>query len=309
MYETIIIGAGIGGISAGIYAARKRMNYLIISKTIGGQMYESGEILNYPGIVKTGGAEFAETFSKQIEFNQLKINEETVTSVKRLESGDWKVKTDKISYETKTVIITSGSVPRKLNVLGEERLAKKGITYCSVCDGPLFINKDVAIIGGGNSALEAADFMSRIAKKIYLITMNLEMKGHEYLLERITNLKNVEVIPNAVTKEIIGKQFVTGVKYEQNNKKRKIEVQAVIVEIGRIRNTDFVKDIVDLDEHKHIKVDRWARCFIHGRPDDTIYAVGDCSDVHEYQYVISAGMGVTALLKAARYLAKRRESK
>ncbi len=306
IYETIIVGAGIGGISAGIYAARKRMEYLIVSDEIGGQMYESGEILNYPGVVKATGAEFAETFSKQMEFNNLKVREERVVSLKKLENKNWEVATDKSSYETKTVIIASGSHPRKLNVPGEERLARKGVTYCAVCDGPLFAGKDVAIVGGGNSALEAADFMSRIAGRIYLITVNPEMKGHEYLLEKVAKLRNLSIITRASVKEIKGAEFVSGVVYEQDGKEKQIAVNAVIIEIGRIPSIDFVKGVVDMDEHNHIKVDRWARCFINGREDDSIYAVGDCSDVHEYQYVISAGMGVTALLKAARHLAKSR---
>jgi len=304
-YETIIIGAGIGGLSAGIYAARKKMNYLLLSNDVGGQMYGSGEILNYPGITETTGVEFAATFEKQIAFNDLHITTEAVQSVQR-KAGGWEVTTDKASYETDTVLVASGSVPRKLGVPGEEELAKKGVTYCAVCDGPLFGGKDVAIVGSGNSALEAADFMSRIAKKIYLVTTKPAMKGHEYLIERVTALENVEVIANAATKKVLGEEFVTGLSYEQDSAEKKLDVQAVIIEIGRIPNTGLVGEAVDLDEHKHIKVDRWARCYHDGVLDETIYAIGDCTDVHEYQYVISAGMGVTALLKAARYLANRK---
>jgi thioredoxin reductase len=306
-YEAIIIGAGIGGISAGIYASRKRMDYLILTEDIGGQMYSSGDILNYPGVCKTTGVEFLEIFREQIEFNKLNIKEnETVVEIKKLKNK-LRIKTKKKTYYSYTVIIASGSKPRRLNVPGEQKLARKGVTYCAVCDGPLFYGKDVAIIGGGNSALEAADFMKKIARRIYLVTINSNLEGHEYLIENISGSKKIEIITNASCKDISGDDFVTGIKYVQQGIEKELPVQAVIIEIGRIPNIDFIKNVLDLDEHNHIKVDRWCRCIIDGKPSDSIYAVGDCTDVHEYQYVISAGMGVTALLKAARSLAKIRK--
>ncbi len=301
VYEIIIIGAGIGGLAAGLYAARQRMNYLIISKTVGGQMYESGDILNYPGIVRTTGAEFAGAFSKQIAFNKLRLAEEEVINVRRLKNN-WKVRTNQGKYTARIVIVASGSTPRKLDIPGEKRFTKKGITYCAICDGPLFRGKEVAVIGGGNSALEAAHFMSRIARKVHVITMNPRMEGHAYLLEGLKRLKNVAVITKARTTKIVGQAFVNGIQYTQAGRKKMLKIGGIIVEIGRTPAVSFMKGLVDMDDHHHIKVDRWARCLVHGKPDDTIYAVGDGSDVHEYQYVISAGMGVTALLKAARYL-------
>lgn len=303
MKESIIIGAGTSGLSAGIYAARKRMDYVVIGEEVGGQMYESGEILNYPGVVETTGAEFAQTFKKQIEKNDINLKKQTVTDVVDKEDY-WQVQTDEDTYESKTVILATGSHPRKLNVPGEERLAKKGVTYCAICDGPLFSDQDVAIIGGGNSALEAVDFMGEIANEIHVINIEEQLGGHKYLRERVQEMDKVTVHAEANTTEIRGDNQVEGITFKQNGDVIELDVSGVIIEIGRIPNTDLVADVVDRDEHEHIKVDRWSRCLINGEPSDRIYAAGDCTDVHEYQYAISAGMGVTALLKSVRWLAK-----
>jgi len=297
MYDTIIIGAGISGLTAAMYAARKKMNFEIISIQFGGQFMVSGEVLNYPGIVKTTGFEFSSKMEEQMKFNNVNVKLETVKKVKK-QDADFKVITNKNEYDTKTVIIATGSVPRKLNVPGEKKLANKGVTYCSVCDGPLFSGMDVAIIGGGNSALEAVDFLKDIASKIYVIVLDDKFIGHEYLIERVMNNPKVKVLFNAKTTEILGDQFVAGLKYEQNGEEKQINVKGVIIEIGRIPNTDFIKDLVKLDNDKHIHIDCQTKTNVPG-----IFAAGDCASGHEYQYVISAGQGCMALLKAARYLA------
>lgn len=300
MYETVIIGAGISGLTAAIYASRKRMNFEILAKDFGGQFSVSGEVLNYPGIVKTTGADFRKTMEEQMEFNDIDVIEETVKEVQR-EVDNFKVVTNENEYNTKTVIIATGSKPRKLGVPGEEELANKGVTYCSVCDGPLFSDMDVAIIGGGDSAMEAVDFMKDIASKIYLVTNEDKLRGHEYLQEKVKENSKVDIIYNAETKEILGDDFVSGMKYEQEGEEKKLDVKGVIIEIGRIPNTEPFKDLVDLDEHQHIKVD----CQMHASMPG-IFAAGDCASGHEYQYVISAGQGCMALLKAARYLALKK---
>jgi thioredoxin-disulfide reductase len=297
-YETIIIGAGIAGLTAAIYAARKRMSYLVISEDFGGQMNVSGEVLNYPGIIQTTGADFRSILKKQIEFNKVKVNEGE--SVKKVEQvGDnFKVISDKAEYQAKSLIIASGSRPRKLSVPGEEEFTNKGVHYCAICDGPLYSGKKVAVIGGGNSALEAVDFLLNIAERIYLVNIGEKLKAYEYLIERIEKQEKVKIINNAKTTEIFGNKFVRGLKYDQGGVAKELEVDAVFIEIGRVPNVDFVKDLVEVDEEGHIKVDCWARTNIPG-----IFAAGDCTDVHEYQYVISAGQGCIALIKTAKYLA------
>ena len=297
MYETIIIGAGIAGLTAAIYASRKKMKYEIISSDFGGQFMVSGEVLNYPGIVKTTGIEFSSIMEEQMKFNNVKVISETVKQIKKVKGG-FKVITNKKEYLTKTVLITTGSKPRMLNVPGEEEFSKKGVTYCSICDGPLFSGKEVVIVGGGSSALEAVDFMKDIAKKITVLVWGDKFTGHEYLIEKVKKNKRVKVLFNAETTEILGDKFVNGIKFKVSGKEKSLKVAGVIIEIGRLPNTEFVSKLVELDEHKHINIDCQGNTSVPG-----IFSAGDCASGHEYQYVISAGQGCMALLKIARYLA------
>lgn len=301
MLDTVIIGAGIAGLTSAIYASRKNMKFEIIASKFGGQFMESGEVLNYPGIVKTTGSEFASKMEEQMEFNDVKVKEETCEKIEKKEEN-FKVITDKNEYETKTVIIATGARPRKLGVPGEKEYKNKGVAYCSICDGPLFKGKKVAVIGAGNSALEGVDFLLEIAEKIYVINIGDKLTAHEYLQERIKGKDKVEIINNAETKEIVGdSKFVTGIKYKQGNEEKELEVQGVFVEIGRVPNTDFAKDFVDIDEHGHIKIDCTTRTSEKG-----VFAAGDCASGHEYQYVIAAGQGCMALIKSAKYLASKK---
>ncbi|MBN1896692.1 MAG: FAD-dependent oxidoreductase [Candidatus Aenigmarchaeota archaeon] len=299
MYDTIIIGAGIAGMTAAIYAARKVMKFEILSTDTGGQFLVSGEVLNYPGIVRTTGFDFRKTMLEQLEYNKVKVKNETVRDVRK--KGDtFTVITDKSSYDTKTVIVAVGSKARKLGVPGEEKFANKGVAYCSVCDGPVFSGMDVAIVGGGNSALEAADFMKDIASKIYLIVRGGEFRGHEYLIERVKKNPKVEIIFNADTKEIKGDAMVSSLKYEKDGKEVELKVRGVIIEIGRVPNTELFRNVVEMDQTGHIKIDCHGRTTTPG-----IFAAGDCVSGSEYQYVISAGQGTMALLKVAKYLAEK----
>jgi thioredoxin reductase len=301
MYEVVIIGAGIAGCTAAIYASRKKMDYLLVAKDFGGQFLESGEILNYPGIVKTTGDEFLKMFEEQMKFNniELKLNEE-VTKIEQIENG-FNVITDKDLYKTKTVIVGTGSRPKKLDVPGEKEFTNKGVTYCSICDGPLFSGKDIAMIGGGNSALEGIDFTKAIARKIYLLNIKKELTAHAILIDKVRSYKNVEIINEAETTELIGKEFINGLKYKKGGNIKTLDIQGVFIEIGRTPNTNFIKGFLELDEGKHIIIDCKARTSKEG-----IFAAGDCASGREFQYTIAAGQGCIALLKAARYIARKK---
>ncbi len=301
MYDTIIIGAGIAGMTAAIYAARKKMQFKLISSSFGGQFYESGEILNYPGIVQTTGAEFSSVMEEQMKFNNITVCSETVSSITR-EKTDFVVHTDTASHLTHTVIIATGAKPRKLGIPGEEKFNKRGVTYCSICDGPLFAGKEVAVVGGGDSALEAVDFLKDIVKHIHLVVRDNAFTAHQYLQDRVEKLENVTVHFCSDTKRIEGDAFVESIVVAKNDTEENIEVQGVIVEIGRMPNTAAFKDIVTLGKSGHIQIDCQGHTDIPG-----IFAAGDCASGQEYQYVIAAGQGCMALIKAARYLTTLRE--
>lgn len=298
VYETIIIGAGMAGLTAAMYASRKRMAYEIISSDFGGQFMVSGEILNYPGIVKTKGSALSIVMKKQMDFNGVKIKSETVKSIEK-KGKNFVVMTNKKAYETMTVIVATGSKPKKLGVTGEDQFANRGLSYCAVCDGPLFAGKEVAVIGGGDSAMEAVDFMKNIASKIYLLVLGEKLKGHEYLQEAVKKNPQVEILFKAQTTEVLGNKFVSGIKYQQEGKEKKLSVKGIFVEVGRIPSTGPFKKLVKLDEHGHILINGQSGTSVPG-----IFAAGDCASGHEYQYAIAAGQGCMALLKAARYLAR-----
>ncbi|MBU0535601.1 MAG: NAD(P)/FAD-dependent oxidoreductase [Nanoarchaeota archaeon] len=301
MYDTIIIGAGIAGVTSAIYASRKRMNYLFIGKDFGGQLNSSGEVVNYPGIVKTSGGEFEMTLMKQLEFNKVESKTEEVKSIEKM-GDNFKVKTNKEEYETQTVIIATGARPRKIGAKGEPEFFNKGLTYCSICDGPLFKGKKVAVIGGGDAGLEAADFLLNIAEDIKIMDVAEKSIAHEYLQERVLGNEKVEYINKSFIKEIYGDEMVKGLKYEREGKLIDLPVEGILIEIGRVPNTEVFKGLVEMNKHGHIIADIETNTSVPG-----IFAAGDCATGgHEYQYVIAAGQGCMALLKAARYLAKKK---
>jgi len=301
MHDTVIIGTGISGLTAAIYAERKRMDYVLLGDEFGGQLLATGEILNYTGLKETTGLDFQKALKEQIEFNGVKPRKERATSIER-KGDDFTVTTDKGTYDARTVIIATGARARKLGVPGEERLANKGVAYCPICDGPLFSGMDIAIIGGGNSALEGVDFMKGIAKKIYVFTNEGSFRAHEYLQERIEKDPDVTPIFNARIKEIQGEKFVSGIRYETDGEEKTIPLGAVIVQIGREPNTSEFSQVIDLEDDGHIIIDCQTRTSVCG-----IFACGDCASGHEYQYIIAAGQGCMALLKASRYLARKED--
>ncbi|HOE27567.1 MAG: FAD-dependent oxidoreductase [Candidatus Aureabacteria bacterium] len=298
MHDLVIIGGGITGQTAAIYAARKRMDFLLVAREMGGQFLESGEVLNYPGIVKTTGAAFSERMEKQLHFNGITPRDgETVQRIEKISNG-FRVVSDRGVHEAHAVIVATGARARKLGVPGEERLARKGVTYCSICDGPLFSGMDIAIVGGGNSALEGANFTKDLARTITLVNLGPSFTAHEYLVENIAHYPNVETIHGARTIEIAGETSVSGLVYEKDGVRHTLPVRGVIVEIGRVPNTEFLEGFLDRNSQGHVVIDCWTRSSVTG-----VFAAGDCASGQEYQYVIAAGQGCMALLKASRYLA------
>jgi len=293
IYDLIIIGAGPAGITAAVYAARKKMDILVITKDIGGQASWSGDIQNYTGYQFISGPELAVKFEEHMrKFDfEIKENEE----VKEL-------KTDKDNYQTKAAIVASGKKSRELGVSGEQEFKNKGLTYCATCDGPLFAGRDVAVIGGGNSALDAALPLQliKIANRIYIINFTDNLTGDGIMQEKIRADKKVSIFNNSRVKEILGDSFVQAIKIEENKEEKMLDVQGIFVEIGLIPNSDFAVDL-EKNERKEIVVNQRNETNIPG-----VFAAGDVTNVPEKQIIIAAGEGAKAVLSAFRYLSTRK---
>ena len=307
VYELIIIGAGPAGITAAIYAARGKLDFLVISKDIGGQTLLSSEVENYTGYHFLKGSDLVKKFEEHLKDYKinLKLGEE-VRDIKR-KGKIFEIKTDKSNYLTKTIIIASGKKSRKLNVPGEERLYNRGLTYCAICDAPLFQDKTVAVVSGGNSALDATLQLIKIAKKIYLINISPQPKGEKIRIERIKQSNKVTILNNAKTTEILGNKFVTGLKLIQNNEEQELNVQGVFVEIGLIPNSDFAK-IVKKNKWNEIMIKRTTVTMQENMTNiPEIFAAGDVTDIPAKQIIVAAGEGAKALLAVSNYLNKQNE--
>ncbi len=300
MYDLIIIGAGPAGITASVYAARKRMSLLVITKDIGGQAAISGDIENYTGYQFITGPELAAKFEEHMrKFNIMLKENEGVVEIKK--TGDKiLVKTDKAIYEAKTAIIASGKRSRELNVGGEKEFRNKGLTYCATCDAPLFSGKVVAIIGGGNSALDAALQLIKIAKHAYIINITSSLGGDAIMREKIKESEIVTVFNNTRVTAVLGDRMVTGIKINREGKEEQLAVGGVFIEIGLIPNSEFAKDL-EKNQLGEIKINCHNETNIQG-----VFAAGDVTDVPEKQIIIAAGEGSKAALGAFRYLAQHR---
>ncbi|MFA5388200.1 MAG: FAD-dependent oxidoreductase [Candidatus Omnitrophota bacterium] len=298
IYDLIIIGAGPAGITASVYAARKKINFLVISKDIGGQAGWSSDVENYPGYQFITGPHLVSKFEEHLKQYdiQLKENEEAVGLEKKGEIIH--IKTTKADYEAKTVIIASGKRVKKLGVPGEEEYKNKGVAYCVTCDGPLFAGKDVAVIGGGNSALDAAIQLMNIANKVYLINITDRLTGDPVMQEKIQNSRKVSVFNNTRVEAITGAKFVTGIQIDTAGNKQALPVQGVFIGIGLMPNSWFVKG-VNKNGRGEIEVNCANETNIPG-----VFAAGDVTSVPEKQIVIAAGDGAQAALVAFRYLAR-----
>lgn len=300
IYDLVIIGAGPAGITAAVYAARKKMDSLVVTKDIGGQASLSGDIQNYTGYQFITGPELAIKFEEHMrKFNfDIKENEEVKELIS--EKGAFLVKTDKDNYQAKTVIVASGKRSRELGVTGEREFRNKGLTYCATCDGPLFAERDVAVIGGGNSALDAVLQLTKIANKIYVINITDNLTGDGIMQEKIRADNKVSIFNNSRVKEILGDSFVQTIKIEEDKEEKVLDVQGIFVEIGLIPNSDFAPSL-EKNGRKEIIVNQQNETNIPG-----IFAAGDVTNVPEKQIIIAAGEGAKAVLSTFRYLSTRK---
>ena len=292
MYDVIIIGAGCAGISAAIYAKRSNLNVMIIEKeTPGGQINKTATIENYPGFTKIEGPELAFKLFEQLQ--QLKVDYKALEVKEIIDNGDYKtIITNKDSYQTKTVIIATGRVPRKLGVENEDKLYGKGISFCSICDGNLYKDKPIAVIGGGNSAIEESLYLSSIASKLTLIHRNEKLRADEVLINELKKKENIEFLYNTeVEKFNENNNMLDSIKITntQDRTNDTIKVDGVFVFIGYEPASDFIKNLDILDQNGYVLVNNKMETKIPG-----IYACGDIIQKDVYQIVTAESEGAVA---------------
>src|SRR3989344_1460769 len=307
MYDLIIVGGGPAGVAAGIYGARKKIKLLLIAETFGGESIVSADIQNWIGTKNISGLELAKTLEEHLRAqSDVEIKDgQTVNMVSEAPDG-LKVRTSAgEELETRYLLWAAGSRRRKLGVPGEKEFDGKGVAYCATCDAPLFGDKDVVVVGGGNAGLESVVDLLSYARKIYHLEYGDALKGDLITQEKIKANPKVEIILNAETLEIIGDKFVTGLKYKDRTSgaEKNLAVQGVFVEVGAMPNSEPVKELVKLDKYNQIIADPRTQKSSTPR----IWAVGDVSDVLYKQNNISVGDGVKALLNIYEELQKNSE--
>ncbi|HUU63383.1 MAG TPA: FAD-dependent oxidoreductase [Dehalococcoidia bacterium] len=299
MRELIIIGGGPAGMTAAVYAARKRLDTLLISKDIGGQALWSASVENYMGYQYIEGFELMAKFEEQMKQFPLeqKIGEEVVALSRRNAGFEIRIANGE-SYQAKAVIVATGKRPRQLNVPGEERLKSRGVTYCAICDGPLFAGQKVAVIGGGNSALEAADDMVKIAEYVYLVSLT-PFTGDRILINKVKEAPNMTVFLEHKVVAIDGESRVEAVAISdlKSGEEKRLEVGGVFVEIGLIPSSDLSKGIVRLNELGEIEINCATDTGVPG-----LFAAGDVTNAPEKQILVAAAEGAKAALQAHKYL-------
>lgn len=295
-YDLIIIGGGPAGVAASVYAARKKLKTLLIVPEWGGQSIVSEKIYNWIGTPAISGAELAENFKKHAMAyagGDLILKEgEKVVDISKSE-GNFLVKTETEEFETKTILIASGSSRRKLEAKNADALEHKGLTYCASCDGPLFADMDVVVVGGGNAGFESAAQLLAYAKSVTLLNRSDTFRADQITVERVLKNPKMKAIKNTDILEIKGEKFVEGIvlKDKTTGTESEIKASGIFVEIGQIPNTNFAKNIVPLDNIGRIKIDAWSqKTEVPG-----IWAAGDCTNVLYHQNNIAAGDAVRAL--------------
>lgn len=299
IYDVVIIGSGPAGMTAGIYASRREMKTLIIGKEVGGQLVWAGEIENYPGFEKIGSFELINRMKEQTLKLGVEMRDTEVQNIEKTAEGNFLLYTSRETFEARTVIIAMGLSPRRLAVNGELEFSGKGVSYCANCDGPLFKNKSVVVVGGGNSALDAAEVLSKIASQVYLVYRGDKFKAFDALVAEVESKNNIEIILNSEVKNISGNQSVEKVLVvnSKTTEEREIAVNGVFIEVGRIASTDLVSGLVDRNEKNQIIVNSKMETKTTG-----LFAAGDVTDCEIKQITVATGQATIAALTAYQYL-------
>ncbi|MFC2020994.1 FAD-dependent oxidoreductase [Chloroflexota bacterium] len=304
MYDLMILGGGPAGLAASVYAARKRLNALLISVDIGGQMNKTMGIENYLGYQFVEAPELIDKFQTQMNHYPMdqKISEK-VARLEKIDNGFEAITESGDRYQAKAAIIATGKSPRKLNIPGEEELTGLGVTYCAICDGPIFSGQKVAVVGGGNSALEAALDMVKIAEYVNLISLT-PLTGDAVLVDKLSEANNLSIFTEYQTEKIDGQGITEGITIKdiKSGQSQRLEVGGIFIEIGLIPNSDAVSNLVKLNKLGEVPINSSCETELPG-----LYAAGDVSTVPEKQIIVAAGEGAKATLQAHRYLQRLTE--
>jgi alkyl hydroperoxide reductase subunit F len=299
MYELIIVGGGPAGMTAAVYAARKQLNTLLISGDIGGQVMWTNSVENYMGYQFIEGDELIARFQKQVD--QFPIDQkigQKVTQIRKIDGGLEVVSEKGDTYQGKAVILASGKRPRRLNVAGETELTGRGVTYCSICDGPEYAGQRVAVIGGGNSALEAVLDVVKVAEHVYMVSVT-PLTGDPIMIDKLSDAHNLTIYTEQQTEKIIGENTVEGIviKDLKTGNNKQLDVTGVFIEVGLVPNSDMVKELLKLNQVGEVPININCETEVPG-----FFAAGDVSTAPEKQIIIAAGEGAKAALRAHRYL-------
>lgn len=298
--DLVILGGGPAGLTAAIYASRSKMNMLLLENAIlGGQVRNSYTIENYPGFKKIEGSTLADIMNEQALELGANIDEfDPIINVK-LSEEEKIIETGSYIYNAKTVIIATGATPKKLPISNEEKYAGKGIHYCAVCDGAMYEGKNIAVVGGGNSALEESIFLTRFAKKVYIIRRHDYFNGEKSLLHEVENNSKIEILYNTDLVNVDGDNFVNKaiIKDTKTNEERELEVSAIFGYIGTEPKTSEFKDVLNLNEYGYIITDENMRTNISG-----VYAAGDVREKEYRQITTAVADGTIAALEAEKFV-------
>lgn len=298
VYDLAILGAGPAGMTAAVYASRKMLDAILITRDIGGQPLLTSKIENYMGYQYISGKDLIEKFDEQVRKFPIAVIENDGAALIKKERGGFAVATESgKNFRARAIVITSGKRSKELGVTGERKLVGKGVAYCSTCDAPLFGDKDVVVVGGGNSALTAVNDLLKVARKIYLVNNLPELTGDPVLRGKAETPMVEKIMPAAVA-EIFGENAVEAVEIKTaDGNIRRIEAQGIFIEIGMEPNSAFAAGLLELNPSGEIKVDCRSRTSMTG-----VFAAGDVTDVPEKQIIVAAGEGAKAALGAYRYL-------
>ena len=303
LYDTVVIGGGPAGAAAAVYAARKKLKTLVVTEAFGGQSMVSSSIQNWVGEAALSGLDLAEKLRRHVEAQkgiEIKVPERVV-AVTQAADCIFEVKTDRsATYRSKTVIVCSGGRHRRLNIPGEQKFEGRGLAFCSTCDAPFFDGLDVAVVGSGNSALEAVVDLIPYAPKIYLLVRGEKLKGDAVTEEKVKGSAKLQMVSNVEVKEILGDKSLTGLRYKDKKvgEVKELAVGGVFVQIGLSANSDFIKSLVDTNQAGEIIVEhRTGQTSRKG-----VFAAGDVTDDPFKQNNISAGDGVRAALSAYQFI-------